>query len=211
MQRLRAALGNVKDTYVLTLEAKGAYQDVLTGTVIFYENGQPINETPITLTNGTASMEYSGPSAGTHEISADYVLPTDGAEQQNYNKPALVSCSFEVGKVDEDQIQIKEVDGKLYGDDPFKLELTGQKGTGAVKFSVPDGNGVLELSEVNGKTEAKIIGAGTVLVTAEVAGDSDYNGTTVTPGKLLLEKHRHRRFPWQSRRLHRFRQMHRRR
>ena len=180
MQRLRAALGNVEDTYVLTLEAKGAYQDVLTGTVIFYENGQPLNETPITLTNGTASMEYSGPSAGTHEISADYVLPTDGAEQQNYNKPALVSCSFEVGKVDEDQIQIKEVDGKLYGDDPFKLELTGQKGTGAVKFSVPDGNGVLELSEVNGKTEAKIIGAGTVLVTAEVAGDSDYNGTTVT-------------------------------
>ena len=180
MQRLRAALGNVKDTYVLTLEAKGAYQDVLTGTVIFYENGQPLNQTPITLTNGTASMEYSGPSAGTHEISADYVLPTDGAEQQNYNKPAPVSCSFEVGKVDEDQIQIKEVDGKLYGDDPFKLELTGQKGTGAVKFSVPDGNGVLELSEVNGKTEAKIIGAGTVLVTAEVAGDSDYNGTTVT-------------------------------
>lgn len=180
MQRLRAALGNVKDTYVLTLEAKGAYQDVLTGTVIFYENGQPLNQTPITLTNGTASMEYSGSSAGTHEISADYVLPADGAEQQNYNKPALVSCSFEVGKADEDQIQIKEVDGKLYGDDPFKLELTGQKGTGAVKFSVPDGNGVLELSEVNGKTEAKIIGAGTVLVTAEVAGDSDYNGTTVT-------------------------------
>ena len=180
MQRLRDALGNVKDTYVLTLEAKGASQDVLTGTVIFYENGQPLNETPITLTNGTASMEYSGPSAGTHEISADYVLPADGAEQQNYNKPALVSCSFEVGKVDEDQIQIKEVDGKLYGDDPFKLELIGQKGTGAVKFSVPDGNGVLELSEVNGKTEAKIIGAGTVLVTAEVAEDSDYNGTTVT-------------------------------
>lgn len=180
MQRLRAALGNVKDTYVLTLEAKGAYQDVLTGMVIFYENGQPLNQTPITLTNGTASMEYSGPSVGTHEISADYVLPADGAEQQNYNKPALVSCSFEVGKVDEDQIQIKEVDGKLYGDDPFELELTGQKGTGAVKFSVPADNGVLELSEVNGKTEAKIIGAGTVLVTAEVAGDTGYNGTTVT-------------------------------
>lgn len=180
MQRLLAVLGNVEDTYVLTLEAKGAYQDVLAGTVIFYENGQPLNQTPITLTNGTASMEYSGPSVGTHEISADYVLPADGAEQQNYNKPALVSCSFEVGKVDEDQIQIKEVDGKLYGDDPFELKLTGQKGTGAVKFSVPDGNGVLELSEVNGKTEAKIIGAGTVLVTAEVAGDSDYNGTTVT-------------------------------
>ena len=180
MQRLRAALGNVKDTYVLTLEAKGAYQDVLAGTVIFYENGQQLNQTPIPLTNGTASMEYSVPSAGTHEISAEYVLPVDGAEQQNYNKPALVSCSFEVEKADEDQIQIKEVDGKLYGDDPFELELTGQKGTGAVKFSVPADNGVLELSEVNGKTEAKIIGAGTVLVTAEVAGDSDYNGTTVT-------------------------------
>lgn len=180
MQRLRAALGNVEDTYVLTLEAKGAYQDVLTGTVIFYENGQPLNQTPIPLTNGTASMEYSGSSAGTHEISADYVLPADGAKQQNYNKPAPVSCSFEVGKADEDKVQIEEVNGKIYGDDPFALVLTGQKGTGAVKFSVPDGNGVLELSEVNGKTEAKIIGAGTVLVTAEVAGDSDYNGTTVT-------------------------------
>ena len=180
MQSLLAALGNVEDTYVLTLEAKGAYQDVLAGTVIFYENGQPLNQTPIPLTNGTASMEYSVPSAGTHEITAKYVLPVDGPEEENYNDPAQVSCSFEVGKVDEDQIQIKEVDGKLYGDDPFELELTGQKGTGAVKFSVPDENGVLELSEVNGKTEAKIIGAGTVLVTAEVAGDTDYNGTTVT-------------------------------
>lgn len=180
MQRLRAALGNVKDTYVLTLEAKGAYQDVLTGTVIFYENGQPLNETPIPLTNGTASMEYSVSSAGTHEISAEYVLPADGPEKENYNDPAPVSCSFEVEKADEDQIQIKEVGGKLYGEDPFELELTGQKGTGAVKFSVPADNGVLELSEVNGKTEAKIIGAGTVLVTAEVAGDTGYNGTTVT-------------------------------
>ena len=180
MQRFRAALGNVEDTYVLTLEAKGAYQDVLTGTVIFYENGQPLNQTSIPLTNGTASMEYSVSSAGTHEISAEYVLPADGPEKENYNDPAQVSCSFEVEKADEDQIQIKEVDGKLYGEDPFELELTGQKGKGAVKFSVPADNGVLELSEVNGKTEAKIIGAGTVLVTAEVAGDNGYNGTTVT-------------------------------
>ena len=180
MQRLLAVLGNVEDIYVLTLEAKGAYQDVLAGTVIFYENGQPLNQTSIPLTNGTASMEYSVSSAGTHEITAEYVLPVDGPEEENYNDPAQVSCSFEVGKVDEDQIQIKEVDGKLYGDDPFELELTGQKGTGAVKFSVPDGNGVLELSEAGGTTTAKIIGAGTVLVTAEVAGDIGYNGTTVT-------------------------------
>ena len=180
MQRLLEVLGNVEDTYVLTLEAKGAYQDVLAGTVIFYENGQPLNQTSIPLTNGTASMEYSVSSAGTHEISAEYVLLADGPEKENYNDPAQVSCSFEVEKADEDQIQIKEVGGKLYGEDPFELELTGQKGKGAVKFSVPADNGVLELSEVNGKTEAKIIGAGTVLVTAEVAGDTGYNGTTVT-------------------------------
>lgn len=180
MQRLLEVLGNVEDTYVLTLEAKGVYQDVLAGTVTFYENGQPLNQTSIPLTNGTASMEYSVSSAGTHEISAEYVLPADGPEKENYNDPAPVSCSFEVEKADEDQIQIKEVGGKLYGEDPFELELTGQKGKGAVKFSVPADNGVLELSEVNGKTEAKIIGAGTVLVTAEVAGDTGYNGTTVT-------------------------------
>ena len=180
MQRLLAVLGNVEDTYVLTLEAKGVYQDVLAGTVIFYENGQPLNQTSIPLTNGTASMEYSVSSAGTHEITAEYVLPVDGPEEENYNDPAQVSCSFEVGKADEDKVQIKEVNGKIYGDDPFALVLTGQKGTGAVKFSVPDGNGVLELSEAGGTTTAKIIGAGTVLVTAEVAGDIGYNGTTVT-------------------------------
>ena len=56
--------------------------------------------------------------------------------QQNYNKPAPVSCNFEVGKADEDKVQIEEVNGKIYGDDPFALVLTGQKGTGAVKFSV---------------------------------------------------------------------------
>ena len=34
------------------------------------------------------------------------------------------------------------VDGKVYGDAPFDLEVSGQKGTGAVIYSVPEDNGV---------------------------------------------------------------------
>ena len=86
---------------------------------------------------------------------------------------------IEIIKADENKVQIEAVDGKVYGDAPFDLAVSGQKGSGAVTYSVPEENGVLELSGTDGK-ETKILGAGTVTVTAEIAGDENYNGTTVT-------------------------------
>lgn len=44
---------------------------------------------------------------------------------------------------------------------------------------MPEDNGVLELPDNHG-SGVKIIGAGTVMVTAAIAGDEKYNGTTVT-------------------------------
>lgn len=85
------------------------------------------------------------------------------------------SEEFTIAKADQ-SISITEVSGKKYNDDDFTLETTGEKGTGAVIFSVPEGNGVLSVS---GST-ATIIGVGTVTVTATKAADTNYNEATAT-------------------------------
>ena len=110
-------------------------------------------------------------------MTAEYELTN--TESTNYQKPDQAAFSFEIGKVDENEVQIVTVDGKVYGDAPFDLEVSGQKGTGAVIYSVPEDNGVLELPDNHG-SDVKIIGAGSVMVTAQIAGDEKCNGTTVT-------------------------------
>ncbi len=62
-----------------------------------------------------------------------------------------------------------------YGDADFTLETTGGSGNGALSYSV-SANDVLE---INGDT-AKIVGAGTVTVTAVKAGGINYNETSAT-------------------------------
>ena len=62
---------------------------------------------------------------------------------------------------------------KTFGDADFTLTSTGGSGTGALTYTVPSGNSVLSIS---GDT-ATITGAGTVLITAVKAGDSNYNET----------------------------------
>lgn len=110
-------------------------------------------------------------------MTAEYELTN--TESTNYQKPDQAAFSFEIGKADENEVQIVTVDGKVYGDAPFDLEVSGQKGTGAVIYSVPEDNGVLELPDNHG-SDVKIIGAGSVMVTAQIAGDEKCNGTTVT-------------------------------
>lgn len=81
-------------------------------------------------------------------------------------------------------IAINEVTGKTYGDAPFTLAITSGKSTGDVTFTVPDDNGVLTLS---GST-ATIIGAGTVTVTANKAGDGNYNASNTATREITIGK-----------------------
>ena len=76
-------------------------------------------------------------------MTAEYELTN--TESTNYQKPDQAAFSFEIGKADENEVQIVAVNGKVYGDAPFDLEVSGQKGTGAVIYSVPEDNGVLSL------------------------------------------------------------------
>lgn len=180
-QMPQTVLGTHEDSYDIIASAEGVYDDKLNGMVTFYDHGKPFAKAQLTdgkaVTNWVNPGELSPTAVGQHTMTAEYELIN--TEITNYQKPDPAAFSFEIGKADENEAQIVAVDGKVYGDAPFDLEVSGQKGTGAVIYSVPEDNGVLELSGNNG-SGVKIIGAGTVMVTAKIAGDEKYNGTTVT-------------------------------
>ena len=56
-------------------------------------------------------------------MTAEYELTN--TESTNYQKPDQAAFSFEIGKADENEVQIVTVDGKVYGDAPFDLEVSG--------------------------------------------------------------------------------------
>uniref|UniRef100_UPI003FEE7841 YDG domain-containing protein n=1 Tax=Enterocloster sp. TaxID=2719315 RepID=UPI003FEE7841 len=180
-QMPQTVLGTHEDSYDIIASAEGVYDDKLSGWVTFYNNGEPFAKAQLTdgkaVTNWVNPGESSPTAVGQHTMRAEYELTN--TEDTNYQKPDPAAFSFEIGKADENEVQIVAVDGKVYGDAPFDLEVSGQKGTGAVIYSVPEDNGVLELPDNHG-SDVKIIGAGTVMVTAAIAGDEKYNGTTVT-------------------------------
>lgn len=180
-QTPQTVLGTHEDSYDIIASAEGVYDDRLNGMVTFYDNGEPFAKAQLTdgkaVTHWVNPGELSPTAVGQHTMTAEYELTN--TESTNYQKPDPAAFSFEIGKADENEVQIVAVNGKVYGDAPFDLEVSGQKGTGAVIYSVPEDNGVLELPDNHG-SGVKIIGAGTVMVTAAIAGDEKYNGTTVT-------------------------------
>lgn len=180
-QTPQTALGTHEDSYDIIASAEGVYDDRLNGMVTFYDHGEPFAKAQLTdgkaVTHWVNPGELSPTAVGQHTMTAEYELTN--TESINYQKPDPAAFSFEIGKADENEVQIVAVNGKVYGDAPFDLEVSGQKGTGAVIYSVPEDNGVLELPDNHG-SGVKIIGAGTVMVTAAIAGDEKYNGTTVT-------------------------------
>ncbi len=179
-QMPQTVLGTHEDSYDIIASAEGVY-DRLNGMVTFYDHGEPFAKAQLTdgkaVTHWVNPGELSPTAVGQHTMTAEYELTN--TESINYQKPDPAAFSFEIGKADENEVQIVAVNGKVYGDAPFDLEVSGQKGTGAVIYSVPEDNGVLELPDNHG-SGVKIIGAGTVMVTAQIAGDEKYNGTTVT-------------------------------
>ncbi|MFR4440271.1 MAG: YDG domain-containing protein, partial [Hungatella sp.] len=180
-QTPQTALGTHEDSYDIIASAEGVYDDRLNGMVTFYDHGEPFAKAQLTdgkaVTHWVNPGELSPTAVGQHTMTAEYELTN--TESINYQKPDPAAFSFEIGKADENEVQIVAVNGKVYGDAPFDLEVSGQKGTGAVIYSVPEDNGVLELPDNHG-SGVKITGAGTVMVTAAIAGDEKYNGTTVT-------------------------------
>ena len=126
-------------------------------------------------TKTTAANSLSNSEGGVPKNAGKYWVKATIAETENYNG-ATAKAGFEIKKANQTALSIKNVTAKKYGDADFTLETTGGSGNGALSYSVPMGNGILEIT---GDT-AKIVGVGTVTVTAVKAGGNNYNETSAT-------------------------------
>ena len=152
--------------------------------------GQKLSESTLTggsTEHGTFAWK-DGDSIPTIENTGyDVVFTPNATSLKNYNiEPITRNISVKVNKQPQANLEISEIPPKTYGDKEFKLKTTGGTGNGAVSYSVPANNGVLEINE----DTAKIVGAGTVTVTAKKAEDDTHKeaikSVTVTIAKKNL-------------------------
>ena len=179
-------MGNTGNkTVMFTMEIDGANGAVKpTGNVKFsYKNGGTFTElATVALADGKASYKWENVADNEYEIKAEYVGDNNYSAIENGNK-------IDTRKKNQSDISFTAISDKTYGDGEFTLSVTGGNGTGEVTYSVPNNNGVLSISG----NKAKIIGAGTVVITAKKAADTDYNeadksiSITVAKKKLTVK------------------------
>ena len=162
-------MGNAGNKAVMfTMEIEGANGAVKpTGNVKFsYKTGGTFTElATVALADGKASYKWENVADNEYEIKAEYI--GDG----NYNAIPSAVKKIDTRKKSQGAISFTTISDKTYGDGEFTLSITGGSGTGEVTYSVPNNNGVLSITG----NKAKIIGAGTVVITAKKAADTDYN------------------------------------
>ena len=151
-----------------------------TGNVKFsYKNGGSFTELgTVSLVDGKATYKWDNPEEKEYEIKANYVGDT------NYNAIESAVEKIDTRKQSQSDILFTAISDKTYGDGEFTLSITGGSGTGAVTYSVPIGNGVLE---INGN-KAKIIGAGSTTVTVKKAADDNYNEASRSTSIIVAKK-----------------------
>lgn len=154
----------------LTATLSGAVSGNSERIIIVTVNGT--NNRYITDSSGVAVYTMTNPPQGTYRFGATF--EGDG---QNNSVTATEITGYTVNLGIQSGFDIIDPGVKTYGDSDFSLRATGGQSTGGTSFSVPSGNGVLNV-EANGSV--KIIGAGTVTVTATKDGDSTYKQATAT-------------------------------
>jgi len=155
------------------------------GNVKFsYKNGGSFTVLDtVALIEGKATYKWENVAEKEYEIKAEYLGDT------NYNTIESVVKMIDTRKKNQSDISFTTISDKTYGDAEFTLSITGGNGTGEVTYSVPNNNGVLSITG----NKAKIIGAGTVVITAKKAADTDYNeadkniSITVAKRKLTVK------------------------
>lgn len=151
-----------------------------TGNVKFsYKNGGSFTELgTVSLVDGKATYKWDNPEEKEYEIRANYVGDT------NYNAIESAVEKIDTRKQSQSDILFTAISDKTYGDGEFTLSITGGSGTGAVTYSVPRGNGVLEITG----NKAKIIGAGSTTVTVKKAADDNYNEASRSTSIIVAKK-----------------------
>ncbi|SHF03628.1 hypothetical protein [Lactonifactor longoviformis] len=158
-----------------------------TGAIKFSQGTELRDENPVALENGIATYIYKVDEVGKKlSFKAEYQPDADS----NYSS-AEEDAVIEVTPNKLEQVlSIEEVKNKVFGDEPFELNVSGAKGNGKLTFSVEAGKDVISVDE-KGKVTIKAAGEATVKVTKEE--DANYKSAsasldiTVDPMKLTAD------------------------
>ena len=112
--------------------------------------------------------------AGTYTVTAVYDSATEHGE---------ATATFTINKANQATLTITSASTVTYGN-TLSLTTEGGSGTGEVTFTVTDGTGK---ATVSGSTLTPAQ-AGTVTVTATMAGDNNYNPVTSAPVEITINK-----------------------
>lgn len=148
------------------------------GTVTFKE-GTTVLEANVLLAGGTASLTVTNPIAGNHTYTAEY------SGQTGYYTDATGMVGIGVDMAEQATLSITGKPAAVtYGGSGFALGTAGGSGTGIVTFSVPNE----DVISITAGGTVTIRGVGTVTVTAQKAGDNNYNPAAATLGITVLPR-----------------------
>ena len=98
------------------------------------------------------------------------------------------TADFTITKVGQSALSISDIGGKTYGDEPFTITVSGGSGTGAYSLTSSDSS-VLSLSgSTDGSYTATIKAAGTVILTANKAGDGNVEAAVAVQKEITIGK-----------------------
>ena len=162
----------------------GATQPLTGGTVRFYDNDVAIGTAQAVSGSGEATLQIDAPARGAHSFHAvysglaEYYLKATSAKCETITVPGTPQAGFSV---------VAPTDAEtVYGNVPFTLRSSGRLGTGRVSWSVPAENDVATVDPATGIVT--ILSAGTVKVTATLAGDAEYDPATATLTLTILRR-----------------------
>jgi|GEM_PF-2558783 len=179
-------------TWTASFSINKANQTALTVDAV---TGKKMGDAPFALTSsggsGTGTVSFtlvSGPatlSGDTLTITGagDIVVTAAKASDNNYNSAASVQRTITIAKAAQAALTVTDPGEKTYGTDTtVTLSTAGGSGAGTVSYTVVSGPGTL-----NGNT-LTITGAGSIVVKATKAADSDYEAATSADFTITVNK-----------------------
>lgn len=157
----------------LNLTATLSGGNLPTGTVQFKVNGANIGA-PVTLSNGTALLSYV-PEAD----EAPYTYSATYSGDGNNNSTTSNEVTHSVNKANQSALTITSSDTHTFGS-TYHAEFSGGSTNGTVTYQITGGTGAGTFTG----NELTVTKAGTIIYTATMAGNTNYN--EVTSSALIL-------------------------
>ncbi|MDO4314393.1 MAG: YDG domain-containing protein [Oscillospiraceae bacterium] len=141
----------------------------------------------VSVAAGTAGA-YPKADVGTYDVEITGITLT-GSDADNYTVPAAYTFTgAKITKKLQAELTINADASKTYGDAEFEITVSGGSGTGAYDLTSSD-PAILSLKKVSdGKYTAAILKAGTVTLTANRAGDTNYEPASAVTKSLTIER-----------------------